>query len=263
MTAHERAQQWWPHQFMAASVEGGNSLSETLAQYSALMVMRHHYGEEMMTRFLKYEQDRYLSARSGEEEDERPIHRCDDGQQHILYNKGGNVMYGLAQYIGEREINHALSAFLNERKMNSDSYATTRDLMRHLQAHTPDSLQHLLTDWLDEVTFYAHKVYEANYERNEDFEYKLNFKLDAKKTQLNSEGIEEEVDHNDPVEITVYHKKAGVLYNKMHYLESGTNEMELILERRPDKIKVDGRLLLIDKNLGDNTVVCKKKEEET
>ena len=120
-----------------------------------------------------------------------------------------------------------------------------------------------LTDWLDEVTFYAHKVYEANYERNEDFEYKLNFKLDAKKTQLNSEGIEEEVDHNDPVEITVYHKKAGVLYNKMHYLESGTNEMELILERRPDKIKVDGRLLLIDKNLGDNTVVCKKKEEET
>lgn len=263
VTAHEMAHQWWPHQFMGAAVEGGNSLSETLAQYSALMVMRHHYGEEMMTKFLKYEQDRYLSARSGEEEDERPIHRCDDGQQHILYNKGGNVMYALAQYIGEREINHALSAFLNERKMKSDSYATTKDLMRHLQAHTPDSLQHLLTDWLDEVTFYAHKVYDASYDRNEDFEYKLNFMLDAKKTQLNEEGIEVEVTHNDPVEIIVYHNKGHILYNKMHYLEEGTNEIELTLERRPETVKVDPRLLLIDKNLMNNSVACKKKEEET
>lgn len=34
-------------------------LSESLAQYSALMVMEERYGPRQMRRFLKYELDRY------------------------------------------------------------------------------------------------------------------------------------------------------------------------------------------------------------
>ena len=41
-------------------------LSETLSQYSALMVMKKLYGPDKIRRFLKYELDNYLSSRKGE-----------------------------------------------------------------------------------------------------------------------------------------------------------------------------------------------------
>ena len=40
VTAHEIAHQWWAHQVIGGNVQGATVLSETLAQYSALMVMK-------------------------------------------------------------------------------------------------------------------------------------------------------------------------------------------------------------------------------
>ncbi len=44
VTAHELAHQYWFHQVMPADVQGAEVLTETLSQYSALMVMKHRYG---------------------------------------------------------------------------------------------------------------------------------------------------------------------------------------------------------------------------
>ncbi|HSR42921.1 MAG TPA: hypothetical protein VLL48_12130, partial [Longimicrobiales bacterium] len=52
VTAHEVAHQWWAHQVMGANVQGATITSETMAQYSALMVQEREYGSEMMRRFL-------------------------------------------------------------------------------------------------------------------------------------------------------------------------------------------------------------------
>jgi ABC-2 type transport system permease protein len=46
VTAHELGHQWWAHQLIGARVEGSNMLSETLAEYSALMVMKQKYGSD-------------------------------------------------------------------------------------------------------------------------------------------------------------------------------------------------------------------------
>jgi ABC-2 type transport system permease protein len=64
--AHEVAHQWWAHQVSAANVQGQSSIIETLAQYSALMLMEREYGPHIMRRFLKYELDNYLSCRCTE-----------------------------------------------------------------------------------------------------------------------------------------------------------------------------------------------------
>src|SRR5262249_20302643 len=45
VTAHELAHQWWGHQVIAADVQGATLLIETLAQYSALLIMKHKYGD--------------------------------------------------------------------------------------------------------------------------------------------------------------------------------------------------------------------------
>ena len=60
VTAHEVAHQWWAHQVIGADAQGATMLSETMAQYSALMVMEKEFGAASMRRFLAYELDRYL-----------------------------------------------------------------------------------------------------------------------------------------------------------------------------------------------------------
>ena len=71
VTAHELGHQWWAHQLIGGRVEGSNMMSETLAEYSALMVMQQKYGRDNMHRFLKHELDRYLRGRGGEIRRER------------------------------------------------------------------------------------------------------------------------------------------------------------------------------------------------
>ena len=41
--------------------EGDTSIDETMAQYTALMVMKHHFGAEKMKKFLRFELDQYLA----------------------------------------------------------------------------------------------------------------------------------------------------------------------------------------------------------
>ena len=57
----------------AATCRATTMLVETLAQYSALMVMKQKYGEAKMQRFLRYELDRYLLGRSTEQKKELPL----------------------------------------------------------------------------------------------------------------------------------------------------------------------------------------------
>ena len=52
VTAHEVAHQWWGHQVVGANVQGVAMLHETLAQYSALMVMEKEFGRRGMRRVL-------------------------------------------------------------------------------------------------------------------------------------------------------------------------------------------------------------------
>src|SRR5262249_41689882 len=73
VTAHELGHQWWGHQLIGARVQGVTMLDETFAQYSALMVQEHEYGQAKMRRFLKYELDRYLLGRGGEVAEELPL----------------------------------------------------------------------------------------------------------------------------------------------------------------------------------------------
>ena len=71
--AHEIGHQYWAHQVIGAAMQGETMSSETLAQYSALMVMKHLYGPDKIRRFLKYELDNYLRSRQSEVGNQRSI----------------------------------------------------------------------------------------------------------------------------------------------------------------------------------------------
>jgi ABC-2 type transport system permease protein len=107
VTAHEVAHQWWAHQVIGADRQGSTMLSESFAQYSALLVMEQLYGKERIRKFLKYELDRYLRARGGELIEELPLARVEN-QPYIHYQKGTLAMVWLREVVGTKVVNRAL-----------------------------------------------------------------------------------------------------------------------------------------------------------
>jgi len=67
---HELSHQWWAHQVIGGRVQGVTLLDETLAEYSAFMVLKKRFGADQMRRFLKYEMDQYLRGRALEQKKE-------------------------------------------------------------------------------------------------------------------------------------------------------------------------------------------------
>lgn len=85
---------------VGAFVQGIGLMPETMAQYSALMVMKKKFGKEKMRKFLKYELERYLAGGSSEREGEMPL----------LYNEVNLIR----DYIGEEKLNGALNSAVRQ-----------------------------------------------------------------------------------------------------------------------------------------------------
>ena len=100
-------------------------LSETLAQYSALMVMKHMYGPDMIRKFLKYELDSYLRGPRRRRVEEQPLERVED-QPYIHYRKGSLVMYRLQDEIGEDAVNRALRQLLARLRLQGPALSRPR-----------------------------------------------------------------------------------------------------------------------------------------
>ena len=129
-----------------ADVQGETMLVETLAQYSALMVMKQKYGDAKMRRFLRYELDRYLIGRSGEQKKELPLSRVEN-QPYIHYRKGSLIMYALADYIGEANLNRAIRAYRDKWAFKGPPFSSTTHLIAKIREVTPPDLQYVLDDF--------------------------------------------------------------------------------------------------------------------
>jgi len=150
ITAHELAHQWWGLQLEAANVQGRNMILETLAQYSALMVLKERYGEEKVQQFLQQQHEDYLEGNRRMHEEE-PSLAMVEKEGHIYYAKGAINMYEFQKHIGENNVNLALRDFLNDwRSFDNPNkprrYATTQDLLGYFKEVTPDSLQYVIAE---------------------------------------------------------------------------------------------------------------------
>jgi aminopeptidase N len=160
VTAHEMAHQWWAHQEMPANVQGAEFVTESLAEYSALMVLKHRYGDVRMRRFLKYELDRYLLGRGTEQKQEQPLVRA-DGAVYVAYPKGSLVLYALQDLIGEAAMNDALSSFLRRWHFKGPPYARSVDLLAELTRVTPPEHRAVIHDLFEVITLYDLRTLDA------------------------------------------------------------------------------------------------------
>jgi len=257
VTAHEVAHQWWGHQIVGAHVQGSEMLSESLAEYSALMVMEHEQGRDAAQKFLRYELDRYLRGRSVEKKKELPLMLVEN-QPYLHYRKGSLVFYALRDYIGEDRLNSALAKFVAEHRYPTAPYPTTRDFMRYIRAVTPDSLQYVITDLFETITLYDNSATEATAERQADSTWRVRLQVTAHKFRADSLGNQTEIPMADYVDVGVFgapekgNKLGKPLALRKIYLTQRDTTLELDVRERPRKAGIDPYNKLIDRGPEDN-----------
>jgi ABC-2 type transport system permease protein len=260
VTAHELGHQWWAHQLIGGRVEGSNMMSETLAEYSALMVMQQKYGRDNMHRFLKHELDRYLRGRAGEVRRERPVVLVQN-EPYVWYQKGGQVMYTLADYIGEDKVNLALHDFLmqyryaNANDFQSGPYPDTRGLIEALRAQTPADLQYYITEAFENIVLYDNKAISATVTPTPDHRYKVTLSVQVRKLQADGNGKETPMPLHDLIDIGIFNGKKDEekpLCLKKVWLTQPAQTFEIIVDQQPTRAGIDPYNKLIDRDSDDN-----------
>ncbi|MGB6831084.1 MAG: M1 family aminopeptidase [Terracidiphilus sp.] len=258
VVAHEMAHQWWAHQVVGANMQGATSLSETLAQYSALMVMEHEYGQDTMRKFMQYEMDNYLRSRGTERLKERPLMRVDASQGYIHYRKGSVVMYYLRQMIGEDAIDRALRKVLAQYRYAPPPYPTSYALVDALREQTPPQYQYLLKDLFEDITLFSNRTLTATAKKRPDGKYDVTVQLETHKYKADAKGVETEVPVDDWIEVGALAapekgKRFGkVLARQMIHMTGKGGTYTFVTDTKPDKAGVDPLLLLIDRVPDDN-----------
>ncbi len=274
VTAHEVAHQWWAHQVVGANAQGATVLSETMAQYSALMVMEKEFGPANMRKFLEHELNSYLVGRSTEREKELPLELVEN-QPYIHYNKGSLVMYGLRDYLGEQPMNAAIRGFLNAEKFRGPPYPTSLELVDSLRAATPDSLRYLISDLFEHITLYELKADSAIVSNAPNGQFAVDLWLNAKKLRADSLGKETEQPIDDWIDVGVFGKapakpdpkidaKVGVpLYLEKHRIHAGLQKITVLVDVKPYRAGIDPLHKLIDRITTDNTTGVRDRTRAT
>jgi ABC-2 type transport system permease protein len=264
IAAHELAHQWWAHQMLPADQQGGTLLVETLAQYSALRVMRKLEGPDKVRKFLKYELDSYLRARGGEAQAEEPLYKVEN-QGYIHYRKGSLVMYRLADEIGEEAVNRALRNMLARYAFKGPPYPTSLDLIAALRAEAPADKQALITDLFEKITLYDLKATGAQATRLPDGRWRVDLKVDAAKFYAAGKGRETKAPMAENLWVGLFSRKpddkafgAGdVIFMQRRPIVSGAQTVSVIVDRKPAFAGVDPYDTLIDRDSDANLTAVK------
>ena len=259
VVAHEMGHQWWAHQVVGANMEGATMLSESLAQYSALMVMEKEYGRDTMRKFLKYEMDNYLRSRGAERLKERPLITVEANQGYIHYRKASVVLYYLKEMIGEEAVNRALRKVIQQYAYAQPPYPTSHALVDALQEQTPPELQYLIKDLFEDITIFSNRTLDATAQKRADGKYDVTIKVEAHKYKADAKGNETEVPVNDFIDIGAFakpgkNKKYGdTLYRQRVHVTQKDSNFTFVTDSLPDKAGIDPFALLIDRIPDDNT----------
>jgi hypothetical protein len=257
VTAHEVAHQWWGQQMVGANVQGVGMLHETLAQYSALMVLEHEVGREKLRRVLAYELDWYLGGRAEERGVEPPLALV-ERQDYVYYHKGALAMYALRGVAGEERLNAVLSQFLSSAAVGEPPYPTTAELLEAIRAAVPDGSGYLIEDLFENITMFDNEVAAARFTERPDNTFLVHLEVEIDKLRADGAGAERKIPLDDWIDIAVFgegengERDGTLLALERRRIRTSRVAFEILIDRRPAWVMIDPYYKLIDRERSDN-----------
>ncbi|WP_296944710.1 M1 family aminopeptidase [uncultured Massilia sp.] len=251
VSAHEVAHQWWGHQLVGADSRGATLLSESLAEYTALMTMKDTLGPGKMRRFLRYDLDHYLMGRVVERRKELPLAQNED-QQYIHYYKGALAMYLLQDLLGADAVDRVLRELLAAHAFAGPPYPTAQALVERLRAIAPPDKAYLIDDLFDAIVLYENRADAATATRRPDGKYDVTIRATAGKVRAGELGEEKPVPLRDYIEFGVDDADGNPLARERRLVDKTVQTVTLVVTGRPERAGIDPDNKLIDRKPTDN-----------
>lgn len=261
VVAHELAHQWWGHQATPADMQGASMLDETLAQYSALMVMEKTAGRDQVRRYLQHELDTYLMMRGFETTEELPLARVEN-QAYIAYQKGGLAMLRLKEEIGADRVNAALKRYLDRFRFRSAPYPRSLDLIVEFRKGASPSENQLITDLFEKITLYDIRTNAATTRKLPNGRFETTLTIEAHKYYADGKGTETEAALAEPIGFGLFAAMPGwgplsaedALALRRFPVRSGVQQVRFVTTAKPAYAGADPYNVLIDRKSDDNII---------
>lgn len=249
LAGHELSHQWWgSSQFNPEVKEGGWILTETLAQYTELMLYEKSHGRERTLETASIHLDQYLSFRPFSEE--KPLYKTHYNTPHLPYNKGMVVMHELRMLIGEEKVNKVLKSLIVNYGYPK-SPADSQDFLNEIYKVSPMESYAKIDELFKQIITYSSKVESVVGHQVASKEYEVSFKISSLKFSENGKGKTKLISDDSTIDIGIYDDK-GVLSLHTFVIKNNKVTGKIRISGKPVKIVVDPYLKNIDSFREDN-----------
>jgi ABC-type transport system involved in multi-copper enzyme maturation permease subunit len=255
---HELAHMWWGERITGAQMQGRWLLTENMADYSTLMLIREYYSPVLADRIVRGMLDGYLKGRSQEDEAEVPVMYTEN--HGYLRAKGPHALYALQDLIGKEKVHRALRNFLKQYSFQTSPCPTSRDLVNALRAEAGPEYQELITDLFERIVFYDLRIETADLQEI-DGGFEVTVEVTAKQFEANERGEEREVPLDSWFDLALFagtseaFDGAKPLYIEKHRLRSGKQVLTVRTTQRPGIAALDPYRKRIERSAGNNSAV--------
>lgn len=249
LAGHELSHQWWgSSQFSPEEKEGGWVMTESLAQYTEIMLYEKAHGIERTLETVNIHLDLYLSNRSYSEE--TPLYKTSYDTPHLPYNKGLVVMHQLRLLIGETKVNKVLKSLITNYGYPNPP-ADSQDLLTEIYKVAPKETHSKIDEMFKQIITYSSKIESVYSKKTIDNKYEVAFDVSSYKFRENSKGKRTRIANDTSMEIGVY-GKAGKLAMQAFPIVNNRVKGKIIATDKPSLIVVDPNLKNIDTFSEDN-----------
>ncbi|HUH32956.1 MAG TPA: M1 family aminopeptidase, partial [Daejeonella sp.] len=250
LAGHELSHAWWGSVQMAPEIkEGGWLMTETLAKYTELMLLRQSQGDTGVRTQVLQHLDAYASVRSFSTE--TPLYKTTYETPHLPYDKGTVVMYQLYQLIGEKAINQALNNLLRKFAY-PNTPPDTEDLLAELYRVSPLKLHPKIDKLFKKIITYDLKIGKAEATKNSEG-YGVTFAASISQYTQDGRGSRKAVRMDEDIEVLV-ETASGKTILQSFRPENGRLHGFLLLNELPVKVILDPYIKLMDVFQEDNEI---------
>ncbi|MEM1122771.1 MAG: hypothetical protein AAGJ18_20165 [Bacteroidota bacterium] len=205
-----------------------------------------------MYKFLEKSRLSYLRSAASDEDEQPLMYNKGQSQGYIPYQKGALVFYAMSDYLGEEKFHAAIREYVERVRFKLAPYTTSVELVNHLKAATPDSLQYLITDLFETITLYDNRMVDAQVTLLENGQYQVDMEFLVRKYRKGQQ--DQVLPLNDYLGIGIFGENGKELYLRKHLITQQENTLTLVVDERPVEVGIDPFVKMIDREGRDNKI---------
>lgn len=250
---HEMGHHWWGGVLEPAFQPGYRFLTETLAQYSEMLLMRDKLDFTSFEKFMKMELEAYFSNRAYASGQEEPL-SASFRHSFVYYHKGLVVMNGIEQVVGKKHLLNTLRSFCDKHQFPNEK-ATFSDFENLLYQGLSEEKKALINSWLHKKVLYDFSVSLDKISILEGGQKEVTLAISARKWEELPDGTRKDLEMDELLPLAFFSENSQMLNQELIRLKTGEQLISVLVDGNVTRLLLDPWVSRIEKKRDDNALV--------